>query len=636
MMNVSIRKMGRSFTVIILALMFMIICASVAFSQSSHPYLNMPYSVNPSFSVSIPYDLSLYEDMPGYLARFGRCEADLQCVLDAVYAIEKERPDLNWVVSYGGNIISSTWGIVLFPEDYVWASYCEEPDQRAIDSIAEAIDTCAHAPDKDCVCPYRTAVLPHTEKSADLDEDLAAFETLFGINRFTYDFGEEGTDIFNTVVFKEEGKNLRVSLEGSSATAQLVKDVLFKTVSKDLPGAPDKLKYERRGTGKQLFIYKDPYGNISILPEKPEDDSRECRVQDRVLKFCVVQNQSFFAYNDVQKRMGIQQLVLKFAYLFKGEITDVGAFEVRDARLASNTSLLTWNPLLGVNVDHYTIYYSKDPAMKTNLKDKSPDQLDPAIKEKLNTLILPVKDKQDIHISIDSVLDPKCIIDRINCTKRYNLLSVLGIDITSTELKNDTLYYSTADEHFFYLMSNISNDALYMFAITATDTEGKESPSFNFPDPGSYEPSKDDLPPGLADLLSVVQQGDQFLFTIRNISYSIDGSPTAPDSITDYKIYCFSQDISGQVNLSETPALFAEDVQRMEDGTVQFTKYVSDFDSFNCGFLTQPYIASFVIAGVEKTSRGEDISYQGNVTDKAFSYMTANIPPDMIGEDVIE
>lgn len=633
-----VRKMRIARDGLVIAFVFALLavmCVSGVRAQSTHPYLNMPYSVDPSFSVSIPYDLSLYGSMPGYLSRFERCEADVRCILESVYGIEQERPDLNWVVSYGGNIVSSMGGIAIFPEDYIWASYCEEPDQRAVNSIAEAIDMCAHAPDKECVCPYRTAVLPETEESGDIDEDLAAFESLFGIDRFTYDFWDDEDRMFNTISFDRERDDLRVSLEGSSA-GSLVKDVSFDGVHRDLPGSPAGLKYSRRGVGDRLFIYKDAYGKISVLPDKPDDDSRQCRVQDRILKFCVVQNSSFFAYDDEKKRMGVQQLVLKFAYLFRGEISDVSDFEVRDARLASGTLLLVWDPLLGVDVDHYTLYYSGEPGMKANLEGVSPEELDPAVRDRLDTLELPVEGKQDIHISVDSLLSPECVIDRLNCTKRYSLLSVLGIDVVSADVEDSTLYYSTADERFFYFLPGVGDGQLYTFAITATDSSGKESPSFNFPDPASQEVSEDDLPPGLADVVGVSRRGDQVLFTIRNISYSIDGTPMDPDDIVDYRIYCFSHDLSGSFDLSETPSVFAENIRELDDGTVQFTKYLSDFNSFNCGFFVPPYVARFVVAGVERTSAGQDISYQGNVSERAFSGLTVEVPAGLIGEESME
>ena len=73
----------------------------------NHPYFEVPYSVNPSFSTTVDYDFSIYDLVPEKIQSLERCKDDLDCVVGNISLIEEQHPEFNWIASYAGNVIKA-------------------------------------------------------------------------------------------------------------------------------------------------------------------------------------------------------------------------------------------------------------------------------------------------------------------------------------------------------------------------------------------------------------------------------------------------------------------------------------------------------------------------------------------------
>ncbi|MBN1544070.1 hypothetical protein JW898_01255 [Candidatus Woesearchaeota archaeon] len=619
--------------------------------RMEHPYFSVPYSVNPSFSTSIPYDFSIYDALPGYLHRVERCKDDIDCIAGNISIIEQENHGFDWIVQYGGNILSRDSNGIL--EYAKWQAFCETPEQHAVNSLAEAIDNCAKSQDRDCICSY---MLPISEA-----QEHAWWEGMFG------GFSSSSADILGLMPFSSNrgddwearvlglskiGRRLTVSLvPRGGSTNQVVQGVDFKRVDPALDPEgnidslitalirsatrtfSDLLGYTHDDFGKTLHIYKDSHNNITIYPQHGAPTEKVCSVHNKMVKLCVIQNSSFMAYNQQENRMGLQRLVLKFAYLFRSQITDVRNFEVRDLKFASNTSLLVWDPVDGVDVNFYTVYRSDDPGTEANLRGKAPADLGQELRDRLYAippLQLDPAAKQPIMMSLSSIERPMCtVFSGSDCTRVYALTSV-GEAPPPEMIYQDTLYYSGVDNKFFYILPGLENGKRYFFGITATDTNGDESPSFNIPEAAKNSPSVDDVPPGLASVQGLSLDGDQVRITIVPVTRNVDGS-LMDSPATGYKLYCFESSASGEFDLSSRERVaFLNAAVSDPSVPVELVVDADQFNVFSCGFVQSPQLAKVVVAGVKRVGGAEvDCGSPGhacNITDGAFSSQFVDIP----------
>jgi hypothetical protein len=612
--------------------------------RMTHPYFSVPYSVNPSFSVDIPYDFSIYDTMPGYLNRLKRCKDDIDCIVNNVSVIEQENPGFNWLVSYGGNVLSRDDSGL--PEYTAWEAYCEKSNQHAINSLAEALDSCARSQDRDCVCNYILPIISTTAADSWIATAIGVAgvpifgaSSILGILFFNSLLTDDAAWGSRTFGFFKQGNGLRIgmlSVTGEDGNIlpniqteyQLVQNAHLKDISSELRGENARqLAYSMDDENIIIDIIKDARNNMT-LRSHVEDDMPQCAVHNKLVKFCVIQNKSFMAYNNADNKMGIQQLVLRFAYLFRSQVTDVEDFEVLDAPFASNRSILMWNPVTGVDVNYYTIYSSENAAMSTNLQGQAPNSIPEEVRQDLQSFQLDPAGKESIQLSIASLLRPECIVYDRQCSLNYRLESAIGDAEQSWVLNDDTLYYSVPDEKFFYIISNVKNDQSYFYGITATDTNGDESPSFNMPAQMSNQRSVDDVPPALAVIRNVMTDGEEVIFSIELINHNIDGSQMDPALVTGYKLYCF-ESLGGEesVSLAGKDAMSEDRVESMRDGTLQFSRHISDFTDFACGFTQTPKVARFVVAGL-KTRQGIQVPLNYNITEGALSSAYLNVPTE--------
>jgi len=589
-----------------------------------HPYFSVPYSVNPSFSVDVPYDFSIYDKISTDLRGLERCLDDTECIITGVTALEQADIGLNWIVQYGGNVISQDSDGV--PENFVWESYCEKPSVHAVNSLAEAIDNCANSADKECVCMYN---LPVVTQSSALGDVWSAFvggeydvARLFGATMFAVAESEELSKWESRELsFERTRQGMRIGLnamtleEGAqnptyAVGKQLVKDAWLNRVHPDLQGeTPRSLLYAKDQAGESLDIFKERSGNISIYKQGAAPQQRQCEIHNKMLKFCIVQNQSVLSYDYDNNRMGMQQLVLKFAYLFRSKITDVKNFRVLDAKLTSNAILLVWDPVLGVDTEFYTLYYSPDPSVKTVIGSQAPKDVDVSSLG-ITRLELPTDEYSvtPADVKIESLLLPSW--DFGAGERRYALETVIS-DVASAPLDPGVLYFSK-DKKYFYFLPDMENDKDYFFAVTGTDSFGEESPSFNAP--VEQKASVDDVPPSLGVIKNARVEGENLVIEVGPVT-NIDGSVLDPSLFKGFTLYCFVD----ESNLDLSPPkrhFFAENQEDIEDGSKHLFISLRDINGPNCGTEQSPSSFMLVAAG-RKQGAVED--YVGPISPAVLS-----------------
>jgi hypothetical protein len=223
--------------------------------------------------------------------------------------------------------------------------------------------------------------------------------------------------------------------------------------------------------------------------------------------------------------------------------------------MASSTSLLVWDTL--PTADYFSIYYSdKGRLMEGTLRGSTPSEIDIDDIEGLEKIRLDITDNP-VQVKINSLMEPVCIVgeeEPYTCTLKYNIETVIAGQAPHIPLEKNKLYYSVPDDKYFYFMPDLQDDKTYFFAITATDSNGVESPSFNLP--VHYEYSKDDLPPGLAEILNIQFQAGYAYVRTRPITYHIDGTPMDPAGVKHYKLYCFEKGLLENFELTPEKSFF--------------------------------------------------------------------------------
>ncbi|MBW2965204.1 hypothetical protein KY363_07140, partial [Candidatus Woesearchaeota archaeon] len=590
----------------------------------THPYFSVPYSVNPSFSTSIPYDFSVYDTIPKQLSKLERCKDDIDCIIGNVTEIENSDASYDWIVKYGGNVLTKDKeGNVELP---AWEAFCEKPDQHAVNSITEALEVCARSTDTDCICSNTLPVVSSEEVNKfygrAFSSYLSIISPVLGLISFAAtELSESRSWNERTIGFLQSGKNIRVFMRApGTANPQEVATANFKEVASGLRGYTDnEMKYKITDTDKSIDIYKDKSSNLTIYPSGSAPSKTKCELHSKVLKFCIAQNKTFFAYNSQDNRMGLQQLVLKFAYVFRSKASDVKGFNVYDAKLAANTSLLVWDEASGIDASYYTLYYSENSGMSANLASQNPAELDETLKSDLVSVKLDVSSRQDVRIDTTFHLsDPVCsFLQGLVCDRTYQLDTATGGE-PYVALSGKVLYYSTLDKKYFYFLSGIRDDHKYFYGLTVTDTSGSESPSFNAPE--SQQESKDDIPPGIASILPtpIDTSSNEVVVLASPIVKKIDNSDMA-SAVSKIKLYCFDGSVS-EPDTTGKSGIYAK-VQSVDENTIRLTASLADFNSYNCGF-SQPtpsgLTAKVVAVGVQ-TVQGVDMEYTGKLPSDALS-----------------
>jgi hypothetical protein len=588
----------------------------VAAQVINHPYFDVPYSIDPSFSVDLPFNLSIYDEIPEHMKVLDRCKNDISCIVANVSQIDFEDPEMDWLLKYGGEVVSSDMSGN--SEATLWMAYCESPDVFAVNSMAEALDAAKASSGGECVVKYS---LPNPDASL-IDSlyssavtalrDVLGLAT-FGASELVFDWGDS-----KPLVFLKSKDSVRIFISGGGSPAQVVEGVRFTGI---MPSAQGKSDLELRiAPGRSFDVYRDEKGNISIYAAGDAPVSDICEVNNKIVKFCILQNKSVLAYDEGKNKFGTYRLAIKFAYLFNTDVTDVEDFEVRDAKYAANSSLLSWSALAGVDVNHYTIYYSLNSGLSASLKEVPPSEAvnDAATMEDVTTLALPVAEKSEV-LGFDLDQEPLCTVGEtspLTCALRYGVPSETVAEDLEVEFSDSTLYYSMNEKKYLYFLPGIADGERYFFAITATDVNGQESPMFTVVADDAYEVAVADAPPGLVQVNSIGFSGGNAVITAVPVDYTVDGGYLDPSLIKHFRIFCADSPVD--IDLLQKTSFFESSFSVLDDGSLEIIADQSNFNSANCGFLAPPAQASIVIAPVIMDQLSE-VYYKGTVMSASFS-----------------
>ncbi len=506
-------------------------------TRAPHPAFSVPYSVDPSFMVTAPYDFSIYENITTYLPQLDRCLADMDCLSSKITLIDMENPDFKWLAKTGGNMVT------LFDDFPVWEKYCEPPGLNALTSLAESISECMKSADNGCACTYRIPV----GGSQDSLISLGKWEEMkdAGFGAFMKPFADWET---RKLKITNSGGGITLSPEYKDVDAKpqtvngatLVK--MDDSLQADFQYFDPKSKiihYRPSDTDKSIDIYKINNQNFSLYAQgKSPAGDKECKINNRVFKFCIVSKDKFTAYDIKKNRFGLLNVAIKFGYLFRSKIKEVQNFEVKDNPISQKTNLVSWDEMPGVDVNQYTVYRFEDTTLKPKIEEAKPSEL--KTDENLTATMVMNElftGQKETITDMNWPLVPICEVESgDSCSVVYPLITKVQGQLPYTTLTENTLYYIEAKKKYFAIVPETEDGKIYTYAITATDTNGEESTSFTFPK--VQENSKDDLPPALPEFILTPGEG-KFSLSITPPERNIDGTQMEPNETKWFRAYCF-------------------------------------------------------------------------------------------------
>ncbi|HII71595.1 TPA: hypothetical protein HA265_02460 [Candidatus Woesearchaeota archaeon] len=512
-------------------------------SRPSHPAFSVPFSVDPSFRVSAPYDFGVYSSIAEHMKTFERCLGNLTCIEGKMPEVEKTTPGMIWMAKSGGNFLRDHSNISL------WEQFCETPAVHNLNTFAESISECMRSSDKDCTCTVRVPTKQGVSVYGMAAWLVGTKDLGFG-DFFIVSLGNNAW----LISFKNSGSDVTLDLvqpEKTDAKPVTVRSANFKSIDSSLAkvfneywGAKDMLWYSVTDDDA-IEIYKHDDKTFSFYaPGDSPAGQKKCAQHTTMVKFCVVRDKKFLAYDSKTKRFGTIPVSLKFAYLFKPELKEIKGFQVLNPRLATNKSLLVWDDIPGVNINHFKIYRFSNEVNIVDIKDRKPEdvRVDPAFEGKIEVFdqTFNIADREEWT---DIVFEtPICKIAGQRCDGiEYPVKTVVQVEtVESRKASDSTLYYNANQKKYFYFLPGVKNDENYQYALTAVEQDGKESPVFTFAT--KVEPSKDDLPPALA-LINVQGGGDEgFIIDVKAPDMNVDGSALDKSEIKMFKAYCFKKD----------------------------------------------------------------------------------------------
>ncbi|MFC1723827.1 3D domain-containing protein, partial [Nanoarchaeota archaeon] len=511
--------------------------------RGNHPSFAVPYSVDASFSVDVPYDFSIYEFAHNKTKKLDRCLAKIDCIKGNLTKMQYEKPNIKMMAKYGGNLIVGDWND--------WWQICESFELNAVNSLAEGITECMRSPENNCACPYLIPFSPARE--------LAATNPVFR------DFGFLG--LTQTMSFpdrmkikiSEQGSNTLLGTGSVSATVAGSKlEKIDKSLNNILDAnlAKDKIISYKPMALDMMHIYKKNQNTFSLYLEgqSPAKD-KLCKVNNKVVKFCFGSNKTFIAYDQKKDRFGIVPIAIKFAYIFKSKVSEVKNFEVHDHRIASNMTLLSWDKMTGVDIQKYTVYIFNDSSITPqSLKNLKPSEvrIDPKFKNKtlFDPIDLDVNNKQEFY-DMEWPLVPECKVSGTTCKRTYDIKTTVQTPVDRQELPESDpkqlelyLHYLSHEDKqkFFIIIKGTEDEKQYTYAITASEPNGEESPSFSFPK--NPEKSKDDLPPALPGIGDPTILPGKIEIPVIAPTDNIDETKMDKKQIEIFRAYCFPDTIS--------------------------------------------------------------------------------------------
>ena len=377
------------------------------------------YYVNPSFTVSIPFDLSLVDNLSMFMNQtVNECRVSQ---LGKEPCLDSKIAEFNTVTGalYKANGIN-----IELTRD------CDDNnDEKNFNEFIESVEDCAMSPDFDCQCDLKKA--SSIKVNAESDDDSAKFS--FYKSGITYE-----VDSYNK--FLDASNNPLVLNNAVMNTINLYK----------------KLGYLKSGT----TTYK------------------KCNVPESRFRLCLKTDYHTNEYDG--RSLSEKNVTLKFAITIKDNdapppLTNIQLTNMKNSR---NSVIVMFdeskkNGVRVPDVASYNIYMSDVAAdfnndiqtIRKNVKYRTLDILNTGY---------------DKISGLDLTIYPVCeLVDDNYCKFNYTAKDANGVDVP-IEIFEDKLYYLIDTEQFFYILNgsdsyNALNSGRDKYiAVTAVDTDGNE------------------------------------------------------------------------------------------------------------------------------------------------------------------
>ena len=485
------------------------------------------YSLNPSFSAEIRYDLGdyakinkIFTEKDGFIWQISSCEKDMpveDCIDQAAADFNKKDP----VISSGFEIFSGP---------------CDAEENVRSD-LAENYQACAESPDDSCVCNVTLRRSPN-QPDNEIDIILDA---------------EEGLVDSPDVVDQETDKVLDY-LDGIPADARSEADA----ETEKLPS----LEFSLSGSMKKDFLFYKSGKRLAYVQHYDPKGMRFCEVKKRTFKFCVEKKTALPLYDEKEDKVIQKPIQYKFAITLGDNLPPppLKKIGVYDKPVDESSMFVKWEKSEADDAAGYTIIYDNAPSLEETGLDKEK----PAAYFELNNNIIDVelKTAKAYPFGIDL---GSCRFDHEAGSCYYKMS-----DGTEMPLEKNQLYYfkdSTADdgnggdsggrngndEYYIFavdkditradqydLNEKIADNKDYIFAVAAYDLYGniadnkEEDQKLTFADGKSI----DDLPPDKVKGLAYEHGSDAGKIKLKwPLPFNnIDGSEAV--DISKFEFYC--------------------------------------------------------------------------------------------------
>ena len=475
------------------------------------------YSFNPSFSVDIPYDFSIYSKIAESVKEFKKCKADIDCIFEKMNNAEdvvleqktglfnfNYQPD--WMAKYAGSIMDSgnkeltgAFGLSSgkFPN---WDLYCETIAEDAINSLAEFIDSCKNAPGDNCSCQYDapdhlveyaddseifiSSIPPDKSTTITLSKSIELDKDLFkGEQGFIWDGGDSFSFTASPVIVKDTALYYLPTEDLIDSLATAIGDYVTGQDTDPKPKFMSNFKFTY-DKFDSFYLVKDS-GALGFYKELPDSDIEECEVDEssvKYVKFCVNTPYTFYAYDSEKEILEEKNVVIRFAETFRSTIPKVSSLNSLSLFGIDRGAIVAWDEILESDIDHYTLFSTS--AATANSKKLS--KLTPS--EIINLFQAGEMGDNSNYFEFND--DNLIILDDIDITKfRCQPSSGLcdvefwakqpNLDYAFLEFDKEYTYYVKTGHFYFRFIPNLPKATNWYFGIIGADSDGYTSPDVN-------------------------------------------------------------------------------------------------------------------------------------------------------------
>jgi len=584
----------------------------------------MVLGINPSFHISVKYDIAFYTTVGDNVKTLEECQANIACMLEKVAAFDSD--EVNWIVEFNGAILTNLSDGT--PESELWVTHCESIEEFASNTFTENLEFCATSIIDGCICnvsiPSETMEYPPYSDSLwkDFEIELTAQQASAG-----FDQSQEETSTTGALLYVDDGG------------IELADGYTFS--------------YEAFSEAGRLVFYRNN-SNMVILVEPDElskyEGVRPCEKLKITPRFCVINKNNVLPIYDLDtEEIEDTPLVVKFAYTFEKKLTNVQGVNLTDLALAEDAVVISWDALPPEQVESYTVYYGTEDFEGLHVKDLLEDEtLSQQIGVEINTTgSLNITDAVKFN-SLDA--GPVCVLDDNQvCVPTYTVTAYVSEEYgdypegTTAELTRGILYYLSLDDRYFTILpvpdiTSSGDTQEWYFGVIAEDPEGETTEGFGVPEIKVKETalitrigtgtgkSWDDLPPGIPHftVVNTTYDSGTATFTIINVTTNIDGSPS--DDLGEYVFYCGQGYLESGDTLYPLESAWLSSLPISEVTTAQFEHNISMAiitDAPECGLDHE--LHRFIVIASDQQFASDILafskanSYNGSVTAKGYS-----------------